>query len=62
MDRTFTQKIIGDPSGEIEECFNVVGIVIRAKINNLCNENKYKEAEELEKALCIINNTDYNKR
>lgn len=62
MDMTFTQKIEGYPTSakEIEDAFQTVGIMIRAKINRLCNDNNYAEAEELEKALIIINNTDYN--
>ena len=66
MDRVFTQKIEvhegGFPSSgaEIEDAFKTVGVIIRAKIERLCNTEKYLEAEELEKALMTINNTDYN--
>lgn len=60
MDRTFTQNIAGDRNNEIKEAFETVGIIVRAKIERLCNENKHIEAEELEKALILINNTDYN--
>ena len=45
---------------EIEDAFQTVGVMIRAKIDRLCNENKYEEAKELERALIIINNADYN--
>lgn len=62
MDRVFTQKIDGyqKAAEEIEDAFQTVGIMIRAKINRLSNEHKYEEAEELERALIIINNADYN--
>ena len=67
MDREFTQTIetYGNPfsvsSGkEAEEAFKTVGIVVRAKIERLCNERRYEVAKELEKALITINNADYN--
>ena len=62
MDRIFIQKIQGYQTSakEIEDAFQTVGIIVRAKIERLCNENKFKEAEELEKALIKINNADYN--
>ena len=62
MDRTFTQKLNGERTAakEIEEAFKTVGIVARAKIERLCSEGKTEEAQQLENALCIINNTDYN--
>ena len=67
MDREFTQTIetYGNPfsvsSGkEAEEAFKTDGIVVRAKIERLCNERRYEEAKELEKALTTINNADYN--
>lgn len=62
MDRVFTQKIDGyqKAAEEIEDAFQTVGVMIRAKIDRLCNENKYEEAKELERALIIINNADYN--
>lgn len=67
MDREFTQKIdtYGNPFSvstgkEAEEAFKTVGIVVRAKIERLCNERRYEEAKELEKALITINNADYN--
>lgn len=67
MNREFTQKI--ETSGysfsvaagkEAEEAFKTVGIIIRAKIERLCNEKRYEEAKELENALITINNADYN--
>lgn len=66
MDKVFTQKIevfedgFQNASKEIEDAFQTVGIIIRAKIERLCNEEKYEEAKELEKALITINNADYN--
>lgn len=67
MDREFTQTIetYGHPFSvstgkEAEEAFKTVGIVVRAKIERLCNERRYEEAKELEKALITINNADYN--
>lgn len=40
---------------EIHDAFQTVGIMIRAKINSLCNEHKFIEAEEIQKAYDIIN-------
>ena len=62
MDRVFTQKIDGyqKAAEEIEDAFQTVGIVVRSKIERLCNEDKYEEAKKLEEALIIINNADYN--
>lgn len=60
MDKVFTQKLEHDYKNEVKDAFETVGIITRAKIERLCNENKYIEAEELEKALILINNTDYN--
>lgn len=57
MDREYTQHI----DKEIDDAFEIVGIIIRAKINRLCNELKHDEAAELDKALILINNTDYSK-
>ena len=57
MDREYTQHI----DKEINDAFETVGIIVRAKINRLCNELKHDEAEELYKALNLINNTDYSK-
>ena len=60
--RVFEQKLEGNPiaAAEIEDAFKTVGIVIRAKIERLCNEGKYEEAQELENALIKINTADYN--
>ena len=66
MDRVFTQKIEVSEGGfqnagkEIEDAFQTVGIIVSAKIERLCNEEKYEEAKELERALITINNADYN--
>lgn len=66
MDKEFTQKIEVPENGsssvgkEIEEAFKTVGIIVRAKVEKLCNEGKSEKAKELEKALIIINNADYN--
>ena len=62
MDKVFTQKLQGYPESarEIEEAFETVGIIVRAKIERLCNEKKFEEAKKLEKALIEINNADYN--
>ena len=57
MDREYTQHI----DKEIDDAFETVGIIIRAKINRLCNELKHDEAAELDKALILINNTDFSK-
>lgn len=58
----FNQKIDGYYSSarEIEDAFQAVGIIVRAKINRLCNEEKFDEAKELEEALIKINTADYN--
>ena len=66
MDRVFTQIIEVSEGGfqnagkEIEDAFQTLGIIVRAKIERLCNEEKYEEAKELERALITINNADYN--
>lgn len=66
MDREFTQKIevpendFQKAGKEIEEAFKTVGIIIRAKIERLCNDGKLEEAKKLEEALITINNADYN--
>ena len=56
MDKLYTQKI----DDEIDDAFKTVGIIVRAKIERLFNEKKFIEAQELENALIIINNTDYH--
>ena len=57
MNREFTQKIDTSEDAfsvaagkEIEDAFKTVGIIIRAKIERLCNDSRQEEAEELEKA------------
>lgn len=42
------------PLEQMVDDFESVGIHIRAKINRLCNLDKYEEAELLEKAYFII--------
>lgn len=56
MDRVYTQNL--DP--EIDDAFETVGIIVRAKIEQLGNNGEYITAKELEDALIKINNTDYN--
>lgn len=60
--RVFEQKLKGNPiaAAEIEDAFKTVGIIIRAKIERLCNEGKYEEAQELENALIKISTVNYN--
>lgn len=58
--RVFAQDLKGDRNGELKDAFETVGIIVRAKIERLANENKFEEAKELEKALMQINNADYN--
>ena len=55
MNRVYTQNI----NPEIDDAFETVGIIIRAKIERLCNNAEYIAAKELEDALIKINNTDY---
>lgn len=40
---------------EIFDAYQTVGIVLRAKIERLCNEHRFIEAEELQKGYDIIN-------
>ena len=40
---------------EIEDAFKTVGIIVRAKINRLCNDKKFTEAKEIQQAYDIIN-------
>ena len=40
---------------EIKDAFQVVGIIVRAKINRLCNDKNFIEAEEIQQAYNIIN-------
>jgi len=46
---------------EIEDAFQTVGIIIRAKINDLCNQRKFNEAEEIQEAYDTINKHFDNK-
>ena len=55
MNRMYTQNI----NPEIDDAFETVGIIVRAKIERLCNNAEYIAAKELEDALIKINNTDY---
>ena len=56
MDKVYTQNL----NPEIDDAFKTAGIIIRAKIERLCNNGEYIAAKELEDALIKINNTDYN--
>lgn len=47
-------------SRELNDAFEAVGIVVRAKINRLCNDLRHDEAIKLERALTLINTTDYS--
>jgi len=40
---------------EVEDAFQTVGIMIRAKKERLCNQGRFIEAEELEKAYNVVN-------
>ena len=57
MDREYTKHI----DKEVDDAFETVEIIVRAKINRLCNESRHDEAAELDKALTLINNTDFSK-
>lgn len=46
---------------EIEDAFQTMGIIIRAKINDLCNQGKFNEAEEIQEAYDTINKHFDNK-
>lgn len=41
---------------EVEDAFQTVGVMIRAKMERLCNQGRFEEAEELEKAYNVVNN------
>ena len=45
---------------EVEDAFQTVGVMIRAKKERLCNQGRFNEAEELEKAYNVINNNFNN--
>lgn len=40
---------------EVEDAFQTVGIMIRAKIEKMCNERKFDEAQKLEDAYKVVN-------
>lgn len=40
---------------EITDAYQTVGILLRAKINILCNEGKFFQARELQRCYDIIN-------
>lgn len=40
---------------EIEDAFLTVGIMIRAKVNELCNEYKFDNAQEILDAYEVLN-------
>ena len=43
------------PQEEITDAFQTVGIMIGAKLDELCNANKHLSAKELKSAYDIIN-------
>ena len=43
------------PKDEIQEAFLTVGIVVRARIEELCNKHKWQDAEEIQEAYNCIN-------
>lgn len=43
------------PQEEITDAFQTVGIMIRAKMDELCNTNKYLSAKELQNAYDVLN-------
>lgn len=45
---------------EITDAYQTVGILLRARMEKLCNEKKYEQAEELQKAYDIINKYNDN--
>lgn len=62
-DLTWTHQQLSDfdlVDYELNDAFASVGIMVRAKINRLCNEEKYEEALMLEGALSVIFSQDYN--
>jgi hypothetical protein len=46
---------------EVEDAFKTAGIIIRAKINDLCNQKRFSEAEEIQEAYDKINKHFDNK-
>ena len=45
---------------EAQDVFGFVEIIVKAKIERLCNAGKYDEASALEAALNLIGETDYS--
>ena len=45
---------------EVRDAFDSVEIIVKAKIERLCNAGKYDEASALEAALNLIGETDYS--
>ena len=45
---------------EVEDAFQTVGVMIRARKERLCNQGRFDEAEELEKAYNVVNNNFNN--
>ena len=45
---------------ETRDAFDSVEIIVKAKIERLCNDGKYDEASALEAALNLIGETDYS--
>lgn len=50
-----------NPKEEIDDAFQTIGIIIRAKINDLCNQQRFIEAEEIQEAYDKINEYFDNK-
>lgn len=46
---------MGKVDDEINDAFLTIGILIRAKIEALCNKNEYDDAQKLEDAYNTIN-------
>lgn len=57
----YNERFKEQAENEIEEAFQTVGIVIRARINDLGNQERFYEAGEIQKAYDIINKYFYNK-
>ena len=45
---------------EAQDVFDFVEIIVKAKIERLCNAGKFDEASALEAALNLIGETDYS--
>lgn len=56
LPKTRNPKVIS----EMQDAFDSVEIVIKAKIGRLCNEGRYVEAARLENALNLISETDFS--